>query len=404
MESSIIFEISTTNEFLANLLEEALDSAVSGEPLEVNSVEVQLSRVGEAEITPEGKKVDISLPLKIHLKRPAGLFTVEGTGAINLHLSVEFDITEGLMLKAKSDLVDHEWIEKPVLEIGALNIPVETLVNLVLKHHESIITAKIDSSLMQYRDLNTLIQMGLKDVRQKISEIDLKGNRINLDIDELLLREPQIQSGIVTLSGVVRPDISINDSAVMMSSKVPFRWMTDADMREAYDIFIPITFDYDFLESELRNVLQGMEVGGRHFDVQSIRITGGDQLNIELVIDEPIKAQVFINGRPVYDEARGELRLEDLDVKVNPANFIYKLTAPLVNKFIEGKMNDFFPLSVNNQLSKLISDNIPKSIQLEKARIGIAQEGVEIHDLKFLPRKLTAMARIKQLAVASVLG
>jgi len=86
MESSILFNISTTSEFLSNMLEDALDKAVSSEPMEVNGVTVLLERVGEAEIKPEGKRINIYLPLKIKLTREAGLFTVEGNGAINLHL------------------------------------------------------------------------------------------------------------------------------------------------------------------------------------------------------------------------------------------------------------------------------------------------------------------------------
>lgn len=404
MQSSINFDITTTSEFLSNLLEDALDKAVSAEPLEVNGVEVLLTRVGKAEIKPNGKKIDIFLPLKIKLIREAGLFTVEGNGSINLHLAVNVEISNALKLKVKSELVSHEWMEKPVLEIGALNIPVETLVNLVLKHHESIITAKIDSSLQQFSDLNQLLQGGLADARKKLSELDLKGNRINLDVDELILSEPSITNGKVVISGIVRPDIAINDNAVVQSSIVPFRWMTEEDQHLENIVLVPITFTYDFLEMELRNLLQGMEVGGKHFDVESIKISGGDELNIKMVIDEPIKAEVYIKGIPMYNGIEGQLVLNNIDVKVNPSNFIYKLTAPLVNRFVEGKMEDVFPLNVNKQLSELVAKNIPASINLEKAKIGIAQDGIQINELKFLEDKLSALAQINGLAVASVIG
>ena len=123
-----------------------------------------------------------------------------------------------------------------------------------------------------------------------------------------------------------------------------------------------------------------------------------------MVIDNPIKAEVFIKGKPIYNEIEGQLILNDLDVKVNPSNFIYKLTAPLVNRFVESKMEDFFPLSVNEKLSELVSANIPKSINLQKAKIGIAQNGIQINEMRFLERKLSALAQINGLAVASVIG
>ena len=83
MSNRISFELSASNQVLSDLFESALDDAVSAEPLEVNSVEVILKRIGEAELRPDHKSIHIYLPLNIHLKRPAGLFTVEGSGAIN---------------------------------------------------------------------------------------------------------------------------------------------------------------------------------------------------------------------------------------------------------------------------------------------------------------------------------
>jgi len=267
-----------------------------------------------------------------------------------------------------------------------------------------IITAKIDKELQKFSDLNQVLQGGLKDARQKIGELDLKGNRINLDIDELLLSEPKFEGGKINLNGIVKPDIAINDTAEVISSIVPFRWMTDEDKKLENKVLIPITFDYDFLEKELRDVLQGMEVGGKHFDVKSINIRGGEKLNIKMVIDEPIKAEVFIEGTPVYNEIEGELMLNNLDVKVNPGNFIYKLTSPLVNRFVESKMEDFFPVSVNSQLSDLVSKNIPESVDLEKATINITQKGIQINEMRFLELKMRALAQINGLEVGSVIG
>jgi len=218
MDNRVFFDISTSKAYLSDILEQSLDHAVSSEPMEVNGVQIVLKRVGASEIHPEGK-------------------------------------------------VAHEWIEKPVLEIGALNIPIETLVNLVLKHHESIITAKIDQSIRQFSDLNALLQKGLNDARDKVKSLDLKGNTLSFDINS-----------------------------------------------------IAMTIPYDFLEGEIKNRLQGMEVGGKYFDVDMIDIRGNQGLTVKMEISEPIRAQVFVTGVPHYDPSAGVLQLNNLDVKVNPAN------------------------------------------------------------------------------------
>jgi len=400
MSNRVSFELSASNQFLSDLFEEALDEAVSSEPMEVNSVEITLKRIGEAELRPDRKCIHIYLPLNIQLKRPAGLFTVEGSGSINLHLVVDFDIDSSLRLSSKTSLTSHEWIEKPILEIGALNIPIETLVNMVLNHHESIITAKIDASLKEISDLNRFLQQGLKMAKNSLYEQDLKGNSIEFLLHRISLVEPILKDGIVTVNGFMNPTISINTKSKLSQEKIGFNWIEKNILAQDSTMQIDIELPYDLLKEELRETLQGMEVGGKYFDVRTIDISGGDKLYINLEIDDPIKAQVFIQGQPIYNEIEGLLIIEDIDVKVNPANFIYKLTAPLVNKFIEGKMNDFFPLEVNQKLGEVVRNNIPSEIVIPNGKIGVAHKQIVIDNLDFAKDRIVGKTSISNLAIS----
>ena len=400
MSNRVNFELSASNQFLSDLFESALDDAVSSEPMEVNSVEIMLKRIGEAELRPDHKSIHIYLPLNIHLKRPAGLFTVEGSGAINLHLVVDFDIDSNMKLKAKSDLLSHEWLEKPVLEIGALNIPVETLINMVLKHHESIITAKIDDSLKKVSDLNGLLSKGLDKARESINKQDLKGNKFEIELHELSLVEPIVKEKIVFVKGYLTPTVGINTKSQAELQKTTFNWIEESILSEDSAMQIDFELPYDLLKEELKETLQGMEVGGKYFDVRSIEISGGEKINIQLEIDDPIKAQVFINGTPIYNEIEGKIMIDDIDVKVNPANFIYKLTAPLVNKFIENKMDDFFPLEVNQKLSKVVRSKIPSEIEIPNGNINVTHKEIVIDALDFASDRIIGKASILNLAVA----
>ncbi len=399
MSNRVSFALSASNQFLSDLFEEALDDAVSSEPLEVNSVEIILKRVGEAELRPDHKSIHIYLPLNIQLKRPAGLFTVEGSGSINLHLVVDFDIDSAMKLSAKSSLVTHEWLEKPVLEIGALNIPVETLVNLVLNHHESIITAKIDASLKKVSDLNGLLLKGLDKAKESLNEQDLKGNKIDLNLHKLSLVEPVLENGKVFLKGFMTPSIGINTSKQSEQDKIEFDWIEQDVLSQDSTMQIDIELPYDLLKDEMKETLQGLEVGGKHFDVRSIDVSGGKNLIIQLEIDEPIKAQIFIQGKPIYNEIEGVLIMQDIDVKVNPSNFIYKLTAPLVNKFIEGKMSDFFPLEVNQKLGEVVSSKIPSEISIPNGKINVNHQKLSIDALDFARDRIVGKATISNLSV-----
>ena len=399
MKDRISFELSASNQFLSDLFEAALDEAVASEPLEVNSVEIILKRIGEALLKPDHKSVHIYLPLNINLKRPAGLFTVEGNGSINLHLIVDFDINSELQLRSKTNLVSHEWIEKPILEIGSLNIPVETLVNMVLNHHESIITAKIDAAIKEVSDLNKLLKIGLDKARMNLNEQDLKGNKIDFLLHKVSLEEPSLEKDKIYVKGALEPKISINVPGDKQQQDIDFEWLDSSSTKGPSLVQLDIQLPYDILKKEMMDALQGMEVGGRFFDVRSLDVQGGERLRIILEIDQPIKAQIFIKGKPVYNEIEGELLIQDLDVKVNPANLIYKLTAPLVNKFIENKMEEFFPLEVNQKLGEVVRGNIPSEISIPSGKIGISHKDLSIDELHFELDRIKGKASITDLNV-----
>ena len=400
MKDRISFELSASNQFLSDLFEAALDEAVASEPLEVNSVEIILKRIGEAILKPDHKSVHIYLPLNINLKRPAGLFTVEGNGSINLHIIVDFDINSELQLTSKTNLVSHEWIEKPVLEIGSLNIPVETLVNMVLNHHESIITAKIDAAIKEVSDLNKLLKIGLEKARVNLHEQDLKGNKIDFLLQKVSLEEPSLEKDKIFVKGALEPKIGINVPGEKEQEDIDFEWLDSSTEKGQSVVQVDIQLPYDILKKEMMDALQGMEVGGRYFDVRSLDVQGGERLRIILEIDQPIKAQIFIKGKPIYNEIEGELIIQGLDVKVNPANLIYKLTAPLVNKFIENKMEEFFPLEVNQKLGEVVRGNIPSEISIPSGKIGISHKDLTIDALDFELDRIKGRASITDLNVA----
>jgi len=91
--------------------------------------------------------------------------------------------------------------------------------------------------------------------------------------------------------------------------------------------------------------------------------------------------------------------MEDIDVKVNPANFIYKLTAPLVNRFIENKMSEFFPLEVNQKLGEVVRSKIPTQISIPSGEINVAHENLAIDSLDFAEDRIVGKTSIAELSV-----
>jgi len=390
------FSIQVNNQFLAQIFDEALSNAINGEAMEVNSVEVTLNRIGPAKIFPSGKKIELELPLAIHLKRPAGLFTVEGRGSIDLFLSVDFNITGDFRLTTRTTLDKHEWIEKPKLEIGALNIPVETLINLVLNHHESILTAKIDEKLKEFSEMKIPLQKGIADAVANINKEDLKGNQVFADVAGLELSSFMNTGEDLQLKGILHPVVTLN-KPISPIDHPSFQWINEENELQDSALDIPVVVPYHLLVHGIKDATKDVVIGGKHLEIDSADFYYSDRLEVQLEISEPIKAQVFVNSTPVFNELEGILSLEDVDVKVNPANFIYKLTAPLVNKFIEKKVEELFPLNLNNQLSSTVKANLPENQAIPNGKANIKLDSIELKALDFEANQINALVRINNL-------
>ncbi|MGB3085139.1 MAG: DUF4403 family protein, partial [Saprospiraceae bacterium] len=96
-----------------------------------------------------------SIPLQVEIT-PSGMFSqLKVKGQIEIQLSTSLDIFQDKLLN-KTELVAHNWISKPVLNVMGLNIPIELIANRIIKKYKSIICENIDQAIQSNIDLNKI--------------------------------------------------------------------------------------------------------------------------------------------------------------------------------------------------------------------------------------------------------
>ena len=84
LQQAIKLEVSIQKDYLHKLLTDLLDRNLGGLDMEVNNIKIHLERSNSINYSINEKAVELSLPLYIKIKRPSGLFTVEGEGELVL--------------------------------------------------------------------------------------------------------------------------------------------------------------------------------------------------------------------------------------------------------------------------------------------------------------------------------
>ena len=126
--------------------------------MEISGVEIGIKMNGSVTLRAEQNILTYQLPLEIHVLRPSGLFTVEGLGKVSMTFQSELSFDKALNLHTQTELINHNWIEKPQLKLGSLSMSVETLIDMIINHTESILIGKIDRAVEESLSIKDVIE------------------------------------------------------------------------------------------------------------------------------------------------------------------------------------------------------------------------------------------------------
>lgn len=74
---------------------------------------------------------------------------MEGEGSISVQLEIKCDIDQNFGLKTTTLLHAYQWEKSPILHVGQLNIPIETLSSCVLNYLKDSLTEKLDKDYLK---------------------------------------------------------------------------------------------------------------------------------------------------------------------------------------------------------------------------------------------------------------
>ncbi|MCB0691741.1 MAG: DUF4403 family protein [Saprospiraceae bacterium] len=379
MESNINLVLDSDKQSVLNYFSQLFDEKVGVQKFDVNGISVQLKRIDALDIIPDSNSVKLSLPLAMSLYKSAGIFSVEATGKLAMKLAVKFQILKNNVLSTETNIISWDWIEEPKIEIGSLDLPVEKLTNLALKHYEPVLTAKMDELIAQNLNLNDFLHTMLVKSNEVISASDWLGIKYKPTIYSIDIHDFQLQNGRYKLDAKVFGDIEVSDSFIGSSFVPEIRLFPDGN-KEKSSLSISVDLHFDVIKNIILDQFSEIEIGGKPLNLTDIDIHYiGDKLNLEIDIDSPIKADLFLSGKPRFDSNNQSIDFDDLDVKVKASNILYKLTAPVIAGVIENRIKSMVPISVRELLqiaNQKLSDTTREKTG-EKINLSIEESRVE---------------------------
>ena len=302
--------------------------------IEEYKIKSKLTRSGEMVVEMKNKEILVELPLSITISKGTLLGNIAASGDIRMSFISSIDIDSLWLLRTDTKILKHEWIKKPKLNLGGVNLPFESVSNLVIGRAKQIIEEGIDQSIKESFDLRSMIMEVTQNYAKPYRIHDLYGGWLYMIPDSAYL------TGIVnkqsTISGKImltaRAKVTSGESKNIIFPKMPkVKWADK--LRDSSKISMIMDFSYDYLDSLVNASVRGQtfEDGNRRITIQNVKVGPmGNKLQITTKVSGSVNGEIILVGYPVYDKTTRILKINEMDMSVRTNNVLVSAAAWLL--------------------------------------------------------------------------
>lgn len=386
--------------FLSNLLSANIDQVLANESLDYNGFDVEVTRQGAAVVTARKKSIFVDLPLDIDITKEGGLFSIEAKGAIMISLTMSLDISTDLQLSTKSEIAGWKWIEEPSVKIGVFNVPASKIANIILHKMDEKIANDLDKAIAEKIDLQNLLNQKLAALIDSKQVSDDPKMYIRAQVEGI--QSSGFVEHVDKIEFPIYLDLSNHITDIFETAEdwhlPPFIWVENIPLEYSQDV--NLTQHYDQIEGLILSKIDGLEVGGKTIRANEVKIDGGDQLQIQVNITEPIESTFILNGVPVLHD--GTLNLLEMNVDMNTPNIIYKMTSPIIEKILRGEIDDKLPINLHELVREKIKDGLQKANQQAHLHVKMDADHFNIDSVTFDHEKMEVQATAKDVDIVVI--
>lgn len=342
---------------LEGMLNKQLDTVLY-EDNDINDGDNMMVRAEKTEnitLNLDSNRIAYRVPLDIWVRYNAGIGKVEGTGEVAIELQTAYEIQKDWKLKTHTEIKSYEWLEKPRLKMGLVNLPVGLVADLLIDNFKTTITENIDLQISESIRLDTIIGSAWKKMHEpmlvsedylawmvlypeKISMTPVKIDKGELSATILIESKPQITFGNQPKDPEVRP-------------LPPFAYTAIG----GEEFFIRVGTEISYREAEriAKGTLEGerYDYGKRHVVVENIELYGqGNKLVVNTQLSGTYTGNISMTGRPSYNANRNSIDIKDLNYTLETRNFLLKSAGWL--------LKSKFKNMIENNMDFLLEENL----------------------------------------------
>ncbi len=346
-----------------------------------------------------GKDLQYRVPMSLWFKYKAGITYLTGTAEIAIRFRTVFDIRPDWSVSTATEIEDYEWLRKPKLQIGAIQIPIGFIGDVVLKNSRKTITSAIDRLAAEQFDLRG--QVG--DAWRRMFEPILLSPEyktwlvINPQAITMtpLQMNPQAISATIMVESRPRLRIGAMPDPVVLAALPPFKYVEAA--KQDFVIYLNAEVPYEEAERIAREQLAGetFSSGNRSVTLEDVELYGkGSTLIVNAQLSGSFNGNVYLEGRPYFNLRNNSIDVSDLNFTLETQNFLHKTAGWLLKSNLKRTIQENLDFFLDYNLKELeaelqkqldhyqVNENIYLNGKLEELQIQnayLAPESIRVH-------------------------
>lgn len=364
-------------------------------------VKMVLSKPKPATVEIEGKNILIVVPVAVNVEKKTFLTDLKAKGTLEMSFVTDLDLDSSWNMKTKTNLSFHRWIEKPKLSVAGLNLPIETISDVILKKSKIKIEESIDQSVKE----SFSVRQKMKETLSMFDQPMLIDSGAWINIKPELMQLNKVRNGRVSASGKIgikgySTFSTFKPNATKVSQNLPkLYWSEDIPDTSVFRLISNIRMaDINPL---LKSSLDGktFTTGDKSITLSNI-VTNCDYEFLRVVTDISGSANgtLIIKGKPKYDAITNSFYMDNIDIQFKTKNVIHKAAAWIAEGKIRSELESKLKFNINDSLkdaqrnidAQLKEFNTAYDIEM---KIGIGGADVESFQLK--PGEIEALMKTK---------
>lgn len=317
---------------------------------------VKVQRTQNVDLKLEGQAFAYVVPVQLLVIKQTALGNISGDGELKLEFKSQFEIGEDWNLHTETSVVAHEWIQKPVLKMGIVKLPIRYIADKILDRTKNDLCKTIDEQLQKSIALRQMIDDAWTQLQDPI--LMSEAYKTWIKIRPKAISMTPLQSYNDTIRSTIHVDAfsEIVVGEKPKSEKIDTLPAFQMAMHANEDFIVNLTTAISYKEAErhAKDYILGQTFsqGNQSVTVEDIELYGqDDKLVVNAKLSGSYKGSIYMTGKPFFDKNTNTIEIQNLDFELNTRNFLYKSAAWLFRKGITKQFQKQlkFPLDENLQ-------------------------------------------------------